>query len=67
LKRIELPTRIELQKRTHEKHYIVFAWQKNYKAKVGKAFFFIFMSSCPEVSFWAQKEKKSQNRVKKFK
>jgi hypothetical protein len=30
-------------------------WQKNSKTKVKKAFFFIFMSSNVEMSFWAQK------------
>jgi hypothetical protein len=28
------------------------------KEKVEKAFFFIFMSSCAEISFWAQKIEK---------
>jgi hypothetical protein len=33
-------------------------WQKNSKTKVEKAFFFIFMSSYAEMSFWVQKSEK---------
>jgi uncharacterized membrane protein YfcA len=39
-------------------------WRKNSKTKVEKAFFFIFMSSCAEMSFWgSRKKKKSLNSV----
>jgi hypothetical protein len=41
-------------------------WQKNSKTKIVMAFFFIFMFSNAEMSFWAQKVKKSQNSVKNF-
>jgi hypothetical protein len=33
-------------------------WQKNSKAKVEKAFFFIFMHSYVEMSFWCPREKR---------
>jgi hypothetical protein len=34
-------------------------WQKKSKTKVEKAFFFIFMSSYPEMSFLVQNKRKS--------
>jgi hypothetical protein len=33
-------------------------WQKNSKTNVEKAFFFIFMSSYAEMSFWGKKREK---------
>jgi hypothetical protein len=40
-------------------------WQKNSKTKEENTVFFIFMSSCPEVSFLGQKREKvpTVNRV----
>jgi hypothetical protein len=42
-------------------------WQKNSRTKVEKAFFFIFMSSWPEMSFLGTKKRKNLlNKVQKF-
>jgi hypothetical protein len=35
-------------------------WQKNSKAKEEKAFFFIFMPSCPEMSFLGPKKRRKK-------
>jgi hypothetical protein len=37
---------------------------KNSKIKVGKAFFFIFMSSYAEMSFWVPKKRKVKKRTR---
>jgi hypothetical protein len=34
-------------------------WKNHVKIKVEKAFFFIFISSFPEMSFWGPKKRKS--------
>jgi uncharacterized FlgJ-related protein len=41
-------------------------WQKNSKAKIEKAFLFIFMSSYAEMGFWGSNKIKTQHMVQFF-
>jgi hypothetical protein len=43
-----------------------FGLAKSYKTKVEKAFFFIFMSSCTEMSFLGPKQKKGTKQGQKI-
>jgi hypothetical protein len=43
-----------------------FGSAKNSETKVEKALFVIFMSSCPEMGFWAKKRENSLKRVELF-
>jgi hypothetical protein len=37
--------------------WIWIGWQKNYKTRVEKVFFFIFMSACAKINFWDPKKR----------